>query len=135
MPIQPYVRMVKQENPADCGLVALAMYLGLKYEEVFAVSVQRKRDKDVREKGMYTKDFLRIAKRLGYTLKLKRSIDYDEDTGIVSVEKLEADGALFSQHVVLLRFGLFFDTDLSVWEPSDYLDAEKVRFISLLTLA
>lgn len=133
MPIPPYVRLVSQRAKGDCGLAALAMYFGLSYEEVFCAAHCRKRDRDVRETGMYTKDFLRIAKRLGRVLLLRRKVDLDEDTGILTIERTEPQEECFLQHVVLLRFGLIFDTDGMIWEPQDYMDMLNFRPLSLLT--
>ncbi len=110
----------------------MAMYLGVSYEDVLAAAVTRgkKPDHKIHRKGFYTPAILQTARRLGFALKHTRHVDLETSNGIlglVSKKRGEPD------HVVLLREGLLFDTDGSVWEPDVYFAHHRYAPTDLIT--
>jgi hypothetical protein len=103
------------------------MYLGRTYEDVLDAAARL--GPRFHRKGMYTPQILRTAAALGVPLRRKRVFDTEVDQGIVVVVY---DVAQEADHVVVLREGLLFDTDLSVWDPSTYKATKKARLTELL---
>lgn len=122
---RPLVSMVPQRHMADCTPAVLAMLYGISYEE--ALLALTKEAPDVLRKGAWFTELQRAARRMRQPLVLKRRWHADFDDGIVHV-KFKTGG----NHVVLLRAGLFWDTDFTAWQPSDYLKAKKAKTGSLL---
>jgi len=132
VPSLPFVTLVLQRQGSDCGLATLAMLLGLSYEDVLAAAVTRRRAKP-HVGGMYTREITALARRLGTPLAFKRTWDLETDCGLLTIEKTKITSAdAFTQHLVLLKFGLVFDTDGTVWEPETYFAQHSFRPISLL---
>jgi hypothetical protein len=106
------------------------MLTGESYEEVLVATAQVA--PTVLQAGLTWVQMKKIAKLLGFraTVKRKRAIDIEGDTGILCVNspKWKAD------HVVVLREGLIIDTDGSLWEPSTFLSANSSKVQSLLVL-
>lgn len=127
----PFVELVIQRGRADCGIAALAMLIGRSYEDVFAASVTSKY-RTPHLGGMCTSQLQQLARRLGSALTLKRTWDLEASCGLLTVEKLDKQKTDFAQHLVLLKFGLIFDTDGTVWEPELYFSQQKFRPVSLL---
>jgi hypothetical protein len=122
---QPLVSMVPQRHRADCAAAVTSMFLRISYEE--ALLALSKESPELIRKGVWFTELQRAAKKMGVRLKLKRRWNPDFDDGIAHVR--------FSQggnHVVLLRAGLFFDTNFEVWHPAEYLRARKAKAGSLL---
>lgn len=108
-------RIVIHREESDCGVVALAMLLGVSYEDVLrAVTVS---DRHQGKKGLWTRTMIRIAKRLGHTLKARSAIDWDSDYGILRLP----------EHAALLRNGLVFDGDGTVWDAETYLANRSIE--------
>lgn len=128
----PFVELVLQRSTGDCGIAALAMLLGLPYEDVFAALVTPTYPKPHRV-GLMTRHVKQAAKRLGVSLALRRVWDLDESTGLLTVERNTPDAEQFKQHLVLLKFGLVFDTDGKAWEPETYFAQHDFKPVSLLT--
>lgn len=127
----PFVELVIQHSAGDCGLATLAMYLGKPYEDVLLAAVSKKAP-NPHIGGMMTRQIVRAAKRLGTRFILRRSWDIENDCGLLTVEKLERKPDEFAQHLVLLKWGLIFDTDGTVWEPDLYMTQHGFRPVSLL---
>lgn len=109
--------IVRQRKDGDCGVAALAQLLGEAYEDVYVAMVTV--DSTCRGgRGLYQKDLIAAAKRLGKTLRRRRRVDLDEDEGILSI--IWPKGAPYRGHYVTLRRGLIFDPALSV--PMDHED-------------
>lgn len=107
-----------QGEDADCAIVALAMYLGVSYEDVLReVALVDHRNKG--RTGLWTRQIKQVAKRLGFDLRIKRTVDLDEDYGIL----------LFSDHVAVLRNGLLLDNSGEVWDIHDYIAAQESVYI------
>ncbi len=127
----PFVELVIQRGKGDCGIAALAMLLGRPYEDVFAAAITRTCQKP-HHSGMLTRQIQAAAARLGIVLILRRSWDLESSAGLLTVEQTEPKPDEFTQHLVLLKFGLIFDTDGTVWEPETFFEQQKFRPVSLL---
>lgn len=123
--MKPLVSMVPQRHRADCAAAVTSMFLGISYEE--ALLALHQESPELIRKGVWFTELQRAAAGMGIPLKLKRKWDADFDDGIAHI-KFKWGG----NHVVLLRAGLFFDTNFEVWHPSDYLKARKAKAGSLL---
>jgi hypothetical protein len=94
----------------SCATWSLAFYLGIPLADVIrAVTLIDSRD--MGRHGLSIRTIQRVAKSLGSTLRLKRSPDLDEIYGIL----------VLSQHVAVVRNGLTFETDGTVWDVEHYL--------------
>lgn len=124
----PVVKLQVQRAPGDCAICALSMLLGVPYEDVLGAAVKTTGGSRVHHAGMLTRDMKRTAKKLGIALALRRSVDLDNDEGVLSLEAEE------HCHAVLLKAGLIFDGDGTVWEPDAYFATTGYRVLSLLTL-
>jgi ABC-type bacteriocin/lantibiotic exporter with double-glycine peptidase domain len=122
----PLVAMVYQRHLADCGAAALAMWLGVSYEEVLlAVGAHAPR---VLRAGVWMTELSKAAAVFGVTLRPKSTpVDLETDEGILQTKFRRG------RHVVVLRRGLLFDTDATIWEPDDYAKAKRAQFGVLLT--
>ena len=110
----PILQVCIQREDSDCGIAALAMYLGHSYEDVLrAVTVSDRRQGKT---GLWTKTMQRVAKRLGHKLRVRHVTD------------LDAYGILrLPDHAVVLRSGLVINTDGTVWEADSFLSSRKLR--------
>ena len=122
----PLVQLVQRRTDFDCGLVAIAMYFGLSYEDTLAHAAQVT-DVKVHRKGVFVTQIQRIAKQMGVQLVAKRTWDIENDFGILVGDYL-LDNGVKDRHAVLLKQGLIWDVDLGVWEPEDYF----VRFTPMM---
>jgi hypothetical protein len=109
----PINRIESRRQSDDCGVWALAVYLGIPYEVVFEKVVKIDRFKGKR--GLTTPAIQRIAKALGHPLELRRRPDLSDEYGMLLVE----------DHVVVLRNGLVFDTDATVWDVDAWFHHHK----------
>lgn len=123
----PVVQIQVQRTAGDCTICALSMYLGRGYEDVLGAAVASTNSARVHHNGMFTRDMKSTAKRLGVILDLCRGFDVDNDEGVLSLTDAEKN-----QHAVLLKSGLIFDGDGTVWEPQTYFSHYHYRPISLL---
>ncbi|HUR19846.1 MAG TPA: hypothetical protein VMZ90_03505 [Vicinamibacterales bacterium] len=122
----PVVQIQVQRAPGDCAICALSMYLGRPYEDVLGAAVSTTKRSRIHHVGMFTREMKRTAAKLGVTLTLRRGFELDSDEGVLAVARGEA------QHAVLLKAGLIFDGDGTVWEPDTFLAHYQYRPISLL---
>ena len=122
----PVVQIQVQRAPGDCSICALSMYLGRPYEDVLGAAVRTTQRSRIHHVGMFTREMKRTAAKLGIVLTLRRGFDLDADEGVLAV----TDGD--KQHAVLLKAGLIFDGDGTVWEPEVFLAHYHYRPISLL---
>jgi hypothetical protein len=111
----PMVRIVTQRSEGDCGICALAMFLEMSYEDVFAAAVTETHSRRLHHSGMYSRQIKGTAAALGVRLRQRRKWDMETDTGLVILWFNRQ-----SSHVALLKCGLIFDTDGTVWEPDAY---------------
>lgn len=131
MPSLPFVTLALQHTKGDCCIAALSMLTGIPYEDVLVKAVTKKYPRP--HKGMYSsRQICDTARRLGTSLVLRRTWDLETSCGLLTVERIEKKPEFFDQHVVLLKFGLVFDTDGTVWEPETYFLKEGFKPVSLL---
>ncbi len=121
----PLVSMCPQRHMADCGVATLAMFLDVTYED--ALLALGGEIPNVIRRGVWFPELQRAAARLGVTTKFKRRPDLELDEGILNIK--HRDG---SQHVVVLREGVLFDTDLTVWRIDDYCAAKRATTGALM---
>ena len=116
----PVIVATPQRHSGDCGVVALAQYLGLPYEQVFALCPAAGRD------GLTTRQLQVVARKCGVSLRERKVPDLDEVTGILGVE-FPTHG-----HWVVLDRGRIIDGD-EVWDAETYLanGAEPDVFLTL----
>jgi hypothetical protein len=76
------------------------------------------------------RDVRTAARRLGVRLHILRKFDLDTDTGILGVRSPKWD----YEHLVVLKDGLVFDTDATVWDADVFLAAYDAKVLSLLTV-
>ncbi len=123
----PFIRICVSRAPGDCTICALSTYLGMPYEDVLAAAVKMNGDPRVHHAGMWVREMKKTAKRLGYKLKLKRSVDFESDEGVLSTENDDQ-----TQHSLVLWSGVIYDCDGTAWEPEAYLASKGQRTLSLL---
>lgn len=125
----PVIRVVLQRHRADCGVAVLAMLLGVSYEESLVVVSHEV--PEVLSGGVYERHLKAAAKRLGVILRGKRAYDMDEEFGILALSS-----PLWStDHVVILKDGLIFETDGTVWEADVFLRHHQAKPGVLLVMA
>lgn len=121
----PVLRVITQRGDNDCAIVVLAMYLGCTYEDVLGVAAQL--DSKIHKRGMWIRQMEAVAYALNIPLKRTRRWDIDTSSGILALNRT---GNL--AHVVVLRAGLIFDTDGTVWEPDVFFAVSKYKPTILL---
>jgi hypothetical protein len=96
---------------ADCGLAALAMALGLPYEQVFRAAPMAARE------GLTARQLQSVATKLGARLLDKADADLHADQGILGLEFKAGPG-----HWCYARHGTVIDpSDTTLWDIDDYL--------------
>ena len=68
------VRYQVSRGDADCALVALSIYLQVGYEDVFGAACAVTKSEKPHARGLFTNEIKRIAKKLGYALRLRRGM-------------------------------------------------------------
>ncbi len=129
---QPIVKFVSQTpGNQDCGVVSLAMLLGLNYSEALVLVASVK--PTVLQNGVEWKDLIKAARKKGVKLKWTTHVDLDDEdvTGILSVAEI-VNGKR-GEHAVYLTRGLIFDgrTD-ACYEPDVYLKVNNADVMSML---
>ncbi len=123
------MKPMMQVARGDCALAALHMVLGEPYETVSRVArelVDRPHDR-----GLYTSEIKKVAKKLGHrltTVRISRGHDFEEVTGILLV-RFKDD----SEHAVVLFNGTLYDPSTGMlYLPEAYFATEEARPINLL---
>ena len=96
----------------SCGLIALSRYLAQPYSDIVRATTIV--DRALGKRGLYPRTMIRIAAAFGCSLRLKKRVDLAEDYGII----------LVPEHATLLRNGLIFEPNATVWDAADYLSSE-----------
>lgn len=112
----------------DCGVSALAMYLGLPYRTVVDAALLEV--PDVTNIGMTRIEMERIAARLGYDLIRTRKFNVEDDAGILFLQK----GKRWSHYVVVFEGVVINPTDGLVWNYDAYIAKTHLKPITLLRL-
>lgn len=124
-PLPPHVTytVVSKRNIGDCGVASLAMFLRRDYEEVLMEAAHVNRG--ALSVGLGCPDLVKIAKRLGVKTRWKRTIDWDDDHGVLWVTMQPDPGEKeVRQHLVLLAEGSIIDPERPVrmWtDPDEYM--------------
>ncbi len=122
----PILRVVLQRHDADCAVACLAMICGVSYENALVAIAQVA--PNVCAVGINLKDLQRAARHLGFSLRCRRNVDVEADTGVLNVCKR----GWKHDHLVVLREGLIIETDGLLWEQSTYFAAHDARPGSLM---
>lgn len=114
MILPPFTTIVPQRGHGDCGIAALATFLGRSYEDVFEATIGIA--PSPHHRGLWMSQIMRVAATFGVTLRRRRKFNIDEDTGIIGIRR---------DHVGVLREGIVIDSDgPMVWfEPAMSLDS------------
>lgn len=112
MPRPVFIEPTLAKEGADCTIACLAMWTGRSYQEIVALCPPK-----ASIKGMYIKDVVAVAAKLGTTLKRTRRFNIHEDDGILSLIPLPPNTI---QHVVILFNGTVMDPYNGRW----WLDIE-----------
>lgn len=108
MPASAVIRLEDgYRNEPDCAVVALSAYLGARYADVIRAVVASDRSKG--REGLSRRGIVRVAARLGHTLR-KRQIDPEEGHGII----------VTIDHAAVLVDGRVVDR-LSIWPLEAWL--------------
>lgn len=128
------MRLVQQRGVGDCGIAALATYLGQSYEDVYTTMAAM--DPAARGKsGTTFRRLIKVAGKLGVALKLRLKIDLDEQEGLLGVEWLDPWAHPSRQHVVVLFRGLVIDpADGEILDAEEYMERNHARAVSMLEL-
>lgn len=119
MPPAIATKLVPGRERNDCAVCALAMYLGVSYEDVLREVAVRDRPWQGRQ-GLRLHEIERVARALGTPLRRLRKYDLTTAYGLLSLPK----------HLVLVRSGLVIDAEpggASLWELDDYLHTYNIR--------
>lgn len=120
------MRIESRRQSNDCAAWALATYLGVPYEDVWFQVLKLDRSKG--RNGLHTRTILRIAESLGRPLRKVRATQLNEDSyGVITVSHPT------NSHAAVVRNGLVFDTDATVWDLPSWLEAVGYRIENLLT--
>lgn len=125
------VRWVSRSGEdSDCAIAAIALATGETYDAVLSEAVQVRSDAVTR--GMVWRDIRAVVARLGFTSKLRRKYDLEEDTGILDCKRGR------EEHVVYLWEGRIIEPRLdrrSLWrDPDAFLSHEGWTAGMLLTV-
>jgi ABC-type bacteriocin/lantibiotic exporter with double-glycine peptidase domain len=125
-----------QRRSNDCGVAALASFVGSSYEDCYVAAVAQSAT-FLRRQGLTIADMIAMAKAFGRTLRPLhyRRVDLDEHIGILGVNwhqsQWKRHGA--TGHWVLLREGTIIDpVGPSYGDAHDYLAVNKGRAGTLL---
>jgi ABC-type bacteriocin/lantibiotic exporter with double-glycine peptidase domain len=125
-----------QRRSHDCGVAALASYIGTTYEDMY-VAAAAASESFLRREGLTMTDMQTMARSFGRHLDRVdyRRVDLEEHIGILGVNwdrsQWKRHGA--SGHWVLLRAGTIIDpSGPSYGDATDYLAVNKGRAGTLL---
>jgi hypothetical protein len=125
--------VIRQRSKEDCGVAALAMIAGESYEDTY-IEVA-KVDRRWRGKhGLYSREMVTIAARLGLRLTPTRSFDLDTDDGVLRIRPNGETSPLNPHgHFVALADGVIACPCFAVRLPArDYLARVVARSCTLL---
>ena len=121
----PLCIIPRQQEHADCAVVALAQWLGLPYSRV-AAAVATVRPMALAQ-GMYQTEIQKVAKIFDRVLRVKRKVPPLEErpSGLLMLQM--QDG----HHAVVLFEGLIV-SDGKVWNFDAFMEQGKAKVLSLL---
>jgi ABC-type bacteriocin/lantibiotic exporter with double-glycine peptidase domain len=125
-----------QRKGHDCGVAALASFVGSSYEDCYVAAAAQSAT-FLRRQGLTIPDMIAMARAFGRTLRPLhyRRVDLDEHIGILGVNwhksQWKRHGA--TGHWVILRAGTIIDpSGPSFGDATDYLVVNKGRAGTLL---
>ncbi|MCR4374168.1 MAG: hypothetical protein NUW22_04905 [Acidobacteria bacterium] len=130
------MRIHAQRRSHDCGVAALASFIGTAYEDAY-VAAAAASPRFLQRQGLTIKELLRMSAAFGRPLVQLhwRKVDVDEHVGILGVNwhksQWKRHGA--TGHWVILRAGTIIDpSGPSFDDATDYLVTNKGRVGTLL---
>ena len=132
----PIRRIHAQRRAYDCGVAALASYLGSSYEDMYVAAAATSKT-FLRRQGLTIPDMITMAASFGRTLtRLHHTrVELDEHIGILGVNWARSEWTKHGSqgHWVVLRAGTIIDpVGPSYSDASDYLAVHKGRAGTLL---
>lgn len=121
----PFLSVIPQRHAMDCAVSCLAMLLGESYEK--ALTAFRH---NVIAQGATTNQIRAAAKVLGRSLRWRRAVDLESDSGLLAVTSPRWP----SHHLVVLKDEMVVDTDATIWEVDVFMAAYDARPLSILTV-
>ena len=76
--------IVRQRAEGDCGVAALAMVAGQSYEDTY-IEVAKVDPRWRGKRGLYNREVIVVAQRLGLQLRQTRRFDLDHDDGVLRI--------------------------------------------------
>lgn len=128
----PIVQIQVSRALGDCAVVALSMYLGRPYEDVFAAAASITKNILFHKTGMFWTQIHQTAALFGtvlHTRKITKAHDLENMCGLLGLTATSKR----EQHVVFVKAGLVFDSDGTVWEIETFLKHTKHRPLCLTT--
>lgn len=130
LPLPPdVIRWVSRSGEDhDCAIAAIMLATGATYDMVLAEAVRQ--TPDAVKRGMTWRHIRGVLRALGFSTRLRRKYDLDEDFGILDCRRGR------QEHVVYLWDGHIFEpADRSIWRDAEaYLQHEGWTPKQLLTL-
>lgn len=109
------------DEPADCAIVSLAIYLGVPYTDVLRAATML--DSKQGRGGLYRRTIQKVSAQLGHPLKWRKRFDPDEDYGVICAV----------DHAAVLRAGLVLDR-VTVWPVEAWLNNQQARLVDCVLL-
>ena len=127
------VKVTPQRHDFDCGVAALAMYLGVPYGDVAAACRSLFGSTKPERRGLGLYHLEAVAGALGWSLmRVYKCAGYLE--GASGVLGMNGGSMCWAGHWVVLKGGAVVDPDGGeVWTLADYLKATGARPATLLT--
>ena len=126
-----FIEPLFQKDRGDCAICCLVMLLGKTYPEIVAVAPPK-----AVTQGMWLKEIIAVALRLGTKLKRIQKFDLHESIGIMSLTPVPTHNGKVRRdaHVALLLEGKVYDPLAGrLWLDVDvFLQQERYTVSSLL---
>lgn len=127
------MKLVQQRGEGDCGVAALAMLAEQSYEDAYlaVTEIDPRRGKS----GLYVREIIAAARRLGLQLRPTRQYDLDDDDGILKIKSRRSPRNPYDGHYVIVRHGLIIcPTYLEILPWRDYLERCASKAATLLKI-
>lgn len=123
------IEPIVQKTSADCGIAALAMFLGRPYAEVSEKVLARYPKANL--SGLWIPELIRAAKLFDCRLKLVKSPTPDQTESATSLVSLALPQR--ERHLAVLFHGVLIDPATGlVWDVDVYCTARRARIAALL---
>lgn len=123
-----FIEPLVTKDVGDCTIACLVMWTGKPYPEVIAAAPP-----NAHKRGMFTKDIIETAAKLGTVFKRRRKFDLHEDDGILTVLPDPTKKGRPDHAVVLINGAVLDPFNGRLWlEVETYLRTEQFRIGTLL---